>query len=109
MTDRIDLAAQKAGISRSEWIARAVTEQLAMEEGDQQAAREVTIPILVHQHEIQVREVRIAELRERISWTEGVFSTVSRQNEILVAKFPELPPPKEVGEKRGILAWLWGA
>jgi len=92
---RIDTLAAAEGLSRSEWIARAVIDRLAVEEQGGAGPREETVPRTVHEYEIQIRDERITDLKETLNWTRGELAERGRQHELLITSIPQmLPAPK---------------
>jgi len=95
---RIDTLAAAEGLSRSEWVARAVIDRLAVEERGAAGPREETVPRTVHEYEIQIRDERITDLKETLNWTGGELAERGRQHELLITSIPQmLPAPKEGG------------
>ena len=95
---RIDTLAAAEGLSRSEWIARAVIDRLAVEERGATVPAAETVPRTVHEYEIQIRDERITDLKETLNWTRGELAERGRQHELLITSIPQmLPAPKEGG------------
>ena len=63
---RIDTVAAAEGLSRSEWVARAVIDRLAVEERGATVPAAETVPRTVHDYEIQIRDERITDLKETL-------------------------------------------
>jgi len=92
---RIDTLAAAEGLSRSEWIARAVIDRLAVEERGATVPAAETVPRTVHEYEIQIRDERITDLKETLNWTRGELAERGRQHELLITSIPQmLPAPK---------------
>ena len=92
---RIDTLAAAEGLSRSEWIARAVIDRLAVEEQGATVPAAETVPRTVHEYEIQIRDERITDLKETLNWTRGELAERGRQHELLITSIPQmLPAPK---------------
>lgn len=92
---RIDTLAAAEGLSRSEWIARAVIDRLAVEEQGAGVPQEETVPRTVHEYEIRIRDERITDLKETLDWTRGELAERGRQHELLITSIPQmLPAPK---------------
>jgi len=95
---RIDALASAEGLSRSEWVARAVIDRLAVEERGAAGPREETVPRTVHEYEVRIRDERITDLKEALNWTRGELAERGRQHELLITSIPQmLPAPKEGG------------
>ena len=95
---RIDTLAAAEGLSRSEWVARAVIDRLAVEERGATVPAAETVPRTVHEYEIQIRDERITDLKETLNWTRGELAERGRQHELLITSIPQmLPAPKEGG------------
>jgi len=93
---RVDTLAAAEGLSRSEWVARAVIDRLAVEEGAAAGPAVDRVPRHELDHAIQIRDQEISHLREDLSWTRGELAERSRQR--------QLPPVKTGGLQRGPLA-----
>jgi len=92
---RIDALASAEGLSRSEWVARAVIDRLAVEERGVGVPQEETVPRTVHEYEVRIRDERITDLKETLNWTRGELAERGRQHELLIASIPQmLPAPK---------------
>lgn len=92
---RIDALASAEGLSRSEWVARAVIDRLAVEERGVGVPQEETVPRTVHEYEVRIRDERITDLKETLNWTRGELAERGRQHELLITSIPQmLPAPK---------------
>lgn len=92
---RIDTLAAAEGLSRSEWIARAVIDRLAVEERGATVPAAETVPRTVHEYEVRIRDERITDLKETLNWTRGELAERGRQHELLITSIPQmLPAPK---------------
>lgn len=93
---RIDARAAAEGLSRSEWIARAVIDRLAVEEhGVPQVDR---VPRHEYDHAVQIRDLEIRHLKDDLGWARGELAERGRQHELLIASIHQmLPPPKPAG------------
>ena len=92
---RVDALAAAEGLSRSEWVARAVIDRLAVEERGAGVPQEETVPRTVHEYEVRIRDERITDLKETLNWTRGELAERGRQHELLITSIPQmLPAPK---------------
>ena len=89
---RVDALAAAEGLSRSEWVARAVIDRLAVEEGAAAVPAVDRVPRHELDHAIQIRDQEISHLKEDLSWTRGELAERSRQHELLIQSIPLLLP-----------------
>lgn len=105
---RVDTLAVAEGISRSEWVARAVIDRLAVEERGAAVPEADRVPRHEYDHAIQIRDLEIEHLKDDLTWFQGQLADRSRQHELLIQSIPLLLPPGRpegfwAGMKRAIL------
>lgn len=98
---RVDALAAAEGLSRSEWVARAVIDRLAVEEQGAAVPTEDRVPRHEYDHAIQIRDLEIEHLKDDLSWTRGELAERSHQHELLIQSIPLLLPP---GRPEGVWA-----
>ena len=103
---RIDTLAAAEGLSRSEWIARAVIDRLAVEEQGAGVPPEETVPRQEYDHAIQIRNLEITHLKDDLNWARGELAERGRLHELLISSIPQmLPAPKEEGFWNRVFGW----
>lgn len=103
---RIDARATAEDLSRSEWVARAVIDRLAVEERGALVPPEDRVPRHEYEHAIQIRDLEIQHLKEDLGWARGELVNRGRQHELLITSIPQmLPPPKPAGFWDQVLPW----